>query len=253
MKQYILSILATVLLCCILTVYTSTSFAQMNSSSYRIEFDSVNVGGARSTSSSYGLEDTVGEVATGDSASANYQVRAGYQQMNNSFISISSPSDFSFGNINGLSGGAATGSATWTVTTDNSAGYVLNARAGSDPALKSVGGAAFADYEPAAADPDFLFSIPATASEFGFSPEGVDTHARFKDNGSACNTGTLNTTDRCWEGFSTTDQPVGERSSSNHSIGGTATTLKIRAEIGTNTIQDSGTYSASIIVTAVTL
>ena len=52
----------------------------MESSSYQMQFDSVNVGGELSTSTSYTLEDTAGEVATGRLNSSSYILRDGYQQ-----------------------------------------------------------------------------------------------------------------------------------------------------------------------------
>lgn len=57
------------------------SFAQvMQSSSYQIQFDSVNSGGSQATSASYKLEDTGGEIGTGNPTSTNYDLDAGYQQ-----------------------------------------------------------------------------------------------------------------------------------------------------------------------------
>lgn len=52
----------------------------MSSTNYKVEIDSVNFGGTRSTSGSYGAEDTLGESATGISSSASYGLSAGYQQ-----------------------------------------------------------------------------------------------------------------------------------------------------------------------------
>jgi hypothetical protein len=51
----------------------------MSSSSYRIEADVMSIGGNRSTSNSYTLEDTIGEMATGeDLSSASFLGCAGY-------------------------------------------------------------------------------------------------------------------------------------------------------------------------------
>jgi hypothetical protein len=44
---------------------------RMSSGSYTLESDSVNFAGTRSSSPSYKLEDTAGEIATGDLSSAN--------------------------------------------------------------------------------------------------------------------------------------------------------------------------------------
>src|SRR4051812_9818123 len=57
------------------------AYAQvMSSGSYKVQSDSLNFAGAHSTSGSYALEDTAGEIATGNSQSANNHVEAGYQQ-----------------------------------------------------------------------------------------------------------------------------------------------------------------------------
>lgn len=225
--------------------------AQMSSGSYKIPSDSINVGGNSSGSSSYNMLDTVGEAGTGTSSSSSYTVNAGFIAMQETYLALSSPSDVTMNSISGLTGGTGTGSAAWTVTTDNAAGYSLSIRSTTSPALQS-GGDSFANYAPVSSDPDYSWSIATSASEFGFSPEGSDIVSRFKDNGSACNTGSLDTSDKCWDGFSTSDVVMSQRTSANHP-GGTTTTVKLQSEIGTSKIQTSGNYSAEIVVTVVAL
>jgi hypothetical protein len=58
----------------------TTHAAVMQSSNYKMESDSVNMGGGRGTSASYALESTAGEVTSGISESASYILKAGYQQ-----------------------------------------------------------------------------------------------------------------------------------------------------------------------------
>jgi len=59
----------------------SISYADMQSASYRIMWDSVNSGGYDdSSSASYGLRDTIGQISPGLSNSASYEMRAGYRQ-----------------------------------------------------------------------------------------------------------------------------------------------------------------------------
>ncbi len=224
----------------------------MESTTYKIQSDSINIGGAAGSSTNYSMEDTVGEVGTGDLSSATYRLHAGYQQMNTSYISITDASDMSLPNVGGVSGGSSAGSLGWTVTTDNLAGYSLSIAAATSPALKSSGGASFEDYSPAGVAPDYSFSITTTESAFGFSPEGTDILQKYKDNGSSCNAGSSDTADKCWDGFSTVEKIVAEGTSSNHPSG-TLTTLKLRAEVGTDHIQDSGAYTTTLSVTAVTL
>lgn len=224
----------------------------MQGTSYKIENDSINFGGGYSSSSNYFMEDTLGESGTGYGTSTNYGVHAGYQQMSeDTYITISAESDVGLSAIGGLVGGVATSSSTWLVTTNNPAGYTLSVKASTYPALKS-GTAFFTDYGPAGPDPDLTFAVTSTSSAFGFSPEGADVIQRFKDDGATCNTGSLNTVDKCWDGFSTTTKSVATRNSSNHPSGST-TTIKYRVETGASHIQESGDYSAIITVTAVTL
>jgi hypothetical protein len=224
----------------------------MQSSAYKIVIDDISIGGRYSTSTTFILEDTLGETGTGNSTSTNYSMNAGYQQMYTSYISITSPSPVTMPPLAGLGGGISTSSLGWTVITDNPAGYVLSVQSTSSPALKGSGGASFADYTPSGGSPDFAFSIAAASSAFGFSPEGADIVSRYKDNGSLCNTGSGNTADACWDPFSTSSTNISQSTASNHPYGA-LTTIKIRAQIGSSKIQDSGTYNATITATAITL
>lgn len=223
----------------------------MQSQSYKIPTDSLNIGGVDSSSSNYFINDTLGEVSTGDSNSSNYYLKAGFWQMQESYIAISSPSDLALTPIGGIEGATSEGTMTWSVITDNLAGYTLDIKTTSVPALKSSNDS-FDDYTPIGADPDYNFSILNTTSAFGFSPEGVDVDTRFKDNGIACNTGTNETSAKCWDGLSLSPKIISNRTTSNHQ-GGSDTVVRFRAESGSNHIQTAGSYSAPIVVTAITL
>ncbi len=229
------------------------AYAQIRqSTNYQIISDSLNSGGGLSESANFKTESTLGEQATGDSSSASYTVHAGYQQLDSasSSISISSGSDVTLASISGLVGGTSSATTSWTVITDNSAGYTLTIEATSSPALRANGGAFFQDYVPATANPDYAFSVNSASSTFAFSSEGAHIPARFKDNGSACNTGSGNTPDTCYVGLSTTPQIIAESQSAN-APGGTDTIGRFTAGIGASKIQDSGVYRATIIVTAI--
>jgi len=245
LKRFLLLILI------FITPYSHLTAYVMQSSAYKIQSDSINVGGAPSTSASYRLNDTTGEIATGDTNSTTYYMHAGYWQMQGSYISITSPSDLALSSMGGVSGGSSEGTVTWTVTTDNIAGYTTTVQASTNPALTS-GGNSFADYVPAAADPDYTFAIASADSEFGFSPEGSHINARFKDNGSICNSGSGDTSAKCWDGLSTTPKTIAGSTVANHPSG-TATGVRFRAESGTTHIQPSGAYQATITITATTL
>ncbi len=225
----------------------------MNSGNYSIQSDSINIGGSDADSTSYASQDTMGEVSTGISSSTSYRLGAGYQQMLAVSISITSPSDPIFPNMSGITAGEGNASSTWTVVTDNPAGYTLAVKSSTNPAMKSsTYGSYFADYTPAGANPDITFSIPSTVSEFAFSPEGTHILQRYKDDGGSCNTGVLDTADACWDGFTTSDVNIASGVSSN-TPAGTPTTIKYKAAVGSDKIQDAGAYSATITVTATTL
>lgn len=221
----------------------------MQSSTYRIDFDSLNVGGNNSQSASYSLEDTTGEVATGYSTSTTYSLHGGYQQMYEAYITISAASDVVMSpSIGGLTGGTSNGSTAVTVTTDSPTGYQLMIKASSSPALVS-GANSFADYTTGGADPDFNFTVSASDSEFGFTPEGTDISSRYKDNGSSCNTGSGNTNDACWDALSTSNRVISQSTSENIPSG-TVTTIKFRATSGSSHFQPQGTYIATTTLTA---
>jgi fibronectin type 3 domain-containing protein len=67
------------------------SAQSMTSGTYAIQTDSVNFGGGNSVSSSYGLESTAGEVATGDLSGVTYAAHIGYQAMLNAVATDTVP------------------------------------------------------------------------------------------------------------------------------------------------------------------
>jgi hypothetical protein len=225
--------------------------AAMTSSNYGIPSDSINFGGGLSTSTSYTQESTFGETATGDSTSANYKLKAGYQQMNVSYIALTTSGNVTLPAIS-FTGGVSTSSATFHVLTDNVAGYSMSVTASTSPALRAIGGAFFDDYAPSGANPDYQFSITSTQSAFGFSPEGPDIISAYKDNGSTCASGSLDTAYKCWRGLSGSPQVIAQATANNQPTGAT-TTMQFQAEVGSSKIQDADIYSAIITVTAVTL
>lgn len=222
------------------------------SNNYKIERDSLNIGGGFGTSDNFKLQSTVGEVGTGYSESSNYAVLAGFQQsIEESFISISSPVDLNMGSINGLTGGNAAAAAEWLVTTNNNAGYSLSIKSDTSPALKSSLDY-FDDYTTDTSDPDYEFAIDYTASEFGYNPFSVDVVNKFKNNGSSCNVGSGITAYKCWNSLNTSGEIVVQGTSSNDPSGAT-TTINFRAESGNNKILTAGSYAATITMTAIAL
>lgn len=219
-----------------------------SSTNYKIQFDSINVGGLISTSTVYQTNDTIGETTTGTSTSSTYEIRAGYRHMNESYIAISSPSNISMSPAIVSSGGVGEGSASWTVTTDNIGGYILTIAASTDPALKSSSDN-FANYSPIGGVPDFTWSVSSSASEFGFTPSGSHIASTYQDDGSSCATGASDTANACWDSITTSNKTVA-RSYVANQPSGTATTVKFRAEVGSARNQSAGSYSTTITATA---
>ena len=93
MKRFITQLSVALLAISVLAPLPRAAMAQMMSSSnYRIPFDAVGGGGMRSTSTNYGIEDTVAEFAspTGEGlTSTNYGACVGYQCLDESpFLSV---------------------------------------------------------------------------------------------------------------------------------------------------------------------
>jgi len=242
------------LLVCLLVLSTSLISAQvMSSATYRIQTDSVNVGGGYGTSTSYTLETTAGEVSSGLSSSTNYQLRAGYQQMQEVFLSMTAIADVVMTpSLGGLTGGTSNGSTSFVVVTDSPSGYTLTLAAALSPAMQGNPAGTIANYVPAAGVPDFVFSTAAAQARFGFSPEGVNLVARYRDNGGACGVSSGDTALACWDGVSTTAQTIVTGTGSNHPSGAT-TTLRFRVGISSGASVTAGTYTATTTITALPL
>ena len=223
-----------------------------SSTSYRIQADSINIGGVVSTSTSYRAEDTIGEEGVGTSSSASYNLKGGYQQMNQAYLAITVSGNVTLSpSIPDVGGGTANGVATWTVTTDNPAGYTVNIRASGTPALSS-GANSFPNYIPAGADPDFTFTTPGASSRFGFSPEGTDIMQRYKDNGTTCNIGALDTASACWVPLLTTADTIVTRNTPNYPSG-TLLSVRFRAVSGATNVQPIGSYLATTTLTVLAI
>ncbi len=234
-------------------IHSHLAIAQvMQSASYQIESDSINTGGGLASSTTYVLEDTVGEQATGESGSGSYNIRAGYQQMLEVYLAMTAAADVTMSqSIGGVTGGNATGSTAVTVTTDNRAGYQLSINALNSPAMQD-GVNTIADYSPGAT-PEFVFTTGANESHFGFSPEGSDVTARFKDNGlDTCDTDTNETVDACWDGLTTSPAVIAQSNNSNHPTG-TNTIIKFQVGVGGSANQVPGTYVATTTLTLIAL
>lgn len=241
----------------ILTVLLISSFsivgAQVRtSSSYQLQSDSVNFGGGLGTSTNYSLESTGGEIATGPSDSSSYSLRAGYQQMQEVFLSLTGGTSVTMSpSIGGLTGGTSNGSTSVSVLTDGPAGYELTISAANSPAMQK--GADYIDDYIAQASPqsDFTFNTPISGAYFGFSPEGDDIVTHFTNNGAACGVGALKTSLVCWDGLSTTETLISK--GPNNQPSGATTTVNFRVGVSNGAGIIAGTYIATTTITAVAI
>lgn len=237
----------------IIVALLNVSSAQIRTSSnYQLQSDSINIGGGLASSTSYTQESTIGEIATGPSDSTTYSLRAGYQQMQEVFLSLalSSGEVAMSPDLPGITGGTSNGSTTLTVITDSPSGYQLTIQAENNPAMQSPAHS-IDDYN-AGAIPDFSFVTGSSQSHFGYTPEGVDVTQEFLDNGGTCGVGTQDTTLACWDGMSTAARAIAEGAGSNHPAGAT-TTVHFRVGLGGSAGVSPGVYTATTTVTALPL
>ncbi len=229
----------------------------MESGNYRIQSDSLNIGGTRQTSDNYISRDTIGEIATGPSQSSSYKLYAGYQEMQEVYLSVSSPADAtmsaSIPGITGNPGQPTTADVTWTVKTDNAAGFTMSIVASSDPAMRMDNTWTFSDYTVAAGTtPDYSWATPSVSvAEFGYSvypASPTSTVSKFLDNGSSiCGTGSTNGVDTCWYPLATIGLTIINRSTRTSSAG-EADTVKFKAQSNAKFLKQ-GWYGATITVT----
>ena len=252
-RSFFILCLESVYLTWVILSFLIVGEAQVRTSpSYQLESDSVNFGGGLSSSSNYTLESTAGEVATGDSDSTSYSLRAGYQQMQAVFISITTPADVELlPAIGGITGGTASGSTSVVVLTDSPSGYELTLAAASSPAMQKDSDVIYDYVATAAPNPDFIFTTAPSDVHFGFSPTGADVVDRYRHDGSDCNSGSTITAERCWDGASTTPLSIA-RGAANHPNGAT-TTLYFRVGLGGQVVVPEGEYIATTTLTALPL
>ena len=169
-------------------------------------------------------------------------------------ISLSSPSDITMTALS-TSQNSAVGSATWTVTTNNQAGYTLTLFAGAAPAMvRSGGGGNIADYTPSVAETPETWNTGSGTVEFGFSAFGTDVNTTTWGTDSDCIAGAdVPSAALKWRDFDLTgsaDQIATAATATTTS--GTAATMCVATEQDTLFAQ-SGSYTATITATATTL
>ncbi len=238
-----------------------TTFAFVaTSTNYRLQSDSLNTGGDLSTSTNYVIKDTIGEMATGVSTSTVYKMSAGFQQMGEVSLSITPPSDVDMTELS-LVQHTAVGSTTWTVITDNVAGYsssvytevsdLCSDRDGQgaiDSLCDTNTGESFSDVSVSKQ----LWGVSNDYS-FGYSAYGNDVDGHGPDTSCVHPVGVnVPSGGLLWQGFHATTTFEIASSTTRTSISGTDTVLCLAAE-QESVLAPSGDYSVTIMITAITL
>jgi hypothetical protein len=182
------------------------------------------------------------------------------QQITSEISFKTAPNDVTMSpSIQGITGGNAYGTSTVAITTNSPAGYVMTIAFATTTAMQGENISSDIDnYTPTASGtPDFNFSVPAGDAEFAYTVDSVttpgDIHARFKDNGSACNAGTGTLIGKCWFGYSNATVPITliSRTSATPGTGATST-IVFRVGVGATPVPalQTGFYTATATLTA---
>jgi hypothetical protein len=233
--------------------FGSLNAAVMQSTNYQIQSDNLTPSGGQWSSVNYIFKDSFGEVSTGISDSTSYSMRAGYQEMQETYLSISSPGVLNMTpSIPGISGGTADVSGTFNVITDDAAGFTLALNASTAHAMMAESDPTyyFSNYS---ATPTYTWTVYSGNAQFGYTvePESYgDTVIDFLDDTSNnCGTGDANGTGTCWAGFDGTDLKTVIYRTTRTDIDGEDEVVKFRAQSSDYSLE-SGTYTATITATA---
>ena len=169
-------------------------------------------------------------------------------------VTISSPTDTTFSatipGVSGNPGSPATASFTWTVITNNSAGFDMTLQASQAHALYKDGSYYFSDYGTPPTPTYGWSAAGSSVANFGFSittATAGDTSSAFLDDGGACGSG--GNTGGCWAGFNGTTPITVVHRTALTDANGEAEVVNFKAESNAKYLA-SGTYTATITATA---
>lgn len=163
--------------------------------------------------------------------------------------------------LQGLTGGNSFGTSTFAINTNNPTGYNMTLAFATNTAMQGENVSSDIDnYTPAVGGtPDYSFAVGANDAEFGYSVNGVttpgDIDARFKNNGSACNTGSSATVGKCWYNTAAAASAVTiiNRTTATPGTGATSTIVfQVGITANPSPAVQTGYYNATATLTAVT-
>lgn len=174
-----------------------------------------------------------------------------------SFIATTSATTM-VGGIAGLTGGYATGTNMTVVSTNNSTGYNMTLQFSSTTAMKLNGASStINNYTPASPSaPDFQWvdNPSGGAAEFGYTVRASTTgevDLSFRNDGaSACNTGSTETDNRCWQNPTSTVAETIINTSSATTYSTTTIKFKIAVPSSPSPVLPTGIYVATGTLTA---
>lgn len=217
--------------------------AASSSTNYRVTRDVIAAGGGEDArSSNYKLSDTIGEPGAGYAISSNYTLEGGYRHGDDNFLSISCFTNLDIGTIAG--NGQATGEASCTIIADHAAGYSLAWQVRTGSGGTSTGyminqlETTINPFTPAAVGVPEAWAIAATTSEWGarLKSDSTDTDSQW---------GT-DTVDEKWLNVGSGSSFTVVTRSSRTAPAGSTQNFQFRAEIGSNKVQQIGTYEVLV-------
>ncbi|MFA7209792.1 MAG: hypothetical protein WC120_05995 [Parcubacteria group bacterium] len=219
----------------------------MSSSNYSIDSDVIGSFGGPSSSDNFSISDTGGEVGTGGSASATYEILAGFwSSLSGGTISMSCPDSVTMGPITGVGqSDLSTNSIACNIKTDSVTGYKLDWAAGS--ATMNSGSDTIAAYSPAVADTPETWSVDAADSEWG-AHLGAGSTTADTDMWGIADTYAGGK----WLDIATNPFMVIDRHSATDPAGDDEV-IFFGSEIGSNKFQPTGSYSVNVTMTATIL
>lgn len=155
--------------------------------------------------------------------------------------------------LSGLTGGNASGSSRFVVTSNNASGYYVDIaffnNAGSHAMYGDEdGGQQLRDYSgDVAGQPSYNFTA-STAAQFAYfvnSTTTTDTDDSFLNNGAACNAGSTQTYGKCWKSPTTASFRIIDRNTAA-TTGATSTIFfKVNVPSGADPVPTAQTYTAT--------